>query len=57
MERVNPFDAGTITGVEDIVAEEPTSQTVQGIYDLMGRRVEVPSKGIYIVNGKKVLFK
>lgn len=55
--RVNPFDAGTITGVEDIVVEEPTSQTVQGIYDLMGRRVEVPSKGIYIVNGKKVLFK
>ena len=55
--RVNPFNAGTITGVEDIVAEEPASQTVQGIYDLMGRRVEVPSKGIYIVNGKKVLFK
>lgn len=55
--RVNPFNSGTITDVEDIVAEEPASQTMQGIYDLMGRRVEVPSKGIYIVNGKKVLFK
>ncbi len=27
------------------------------IYDLLGRRVENPSKGIYIVNGKKVVIK
>ena len=27
------------------------------IYDLSGRRVENPSRGIYIVNGKKVLIK
>ena len=27
------------------------------IYDLQGRRVETPSKGIYIVNGRKVLIK
>lgn len=26
-------------------------------YDLMGRRVDNPTKGIYIVNGKKVLFR
>ena len=24
-------------------------------YDLMGRRVDNPSKGIYIVNGKKII--
>lgn len=27
------------------------------IYDLNGRRVETPSKGIYIINGKKVVIK
>ena len=26
------------------------------VYDLQGRRVEKPSKGLYIMNGKKVLF-
>ena len=26
------------------------------IYDLQGRRVEKPGKGIYIINGKKVIF-
>lgn len=26
-------------------------------YDLQGRRVEKPTKGLYIVNGKKVIFK
>ncbi|MBR3896326.1 MAG: hypothetical protein IKJ42_04805, partial [Bacteroidaceae bacterium] len=27
------------------------------VYDLQGRRVENPAKGIYIVNGKKVVIK
>ncbi|MBR4366679.1 MAG: hypothetical protein IKP43_07865, partial [Bacteroidaceae bacterium] len=27
------------------------------IYDLTGRKVTAPQKGIYIVNGKKVLYK
>ncbi|MBO1363845.1 hypothetical protein JHU38_08700 [Prevotella sp. A2931] len=27
------------------------------VYDLQGRRVEKPGKGIYIVNGKKIVFK
>ncbi|MBQ7572392.1 MAG: hypothetical protein IJT19_09165, partial [Bacteroidaceae bacterium] len=26
------------------------------LYDLSGRRVAKPTKGLYIVNGKKVLF-
>lgn len=26
------------------------------VYDLQGRRVETPTKGVYIVNGKKVVF-
>jgi len=27
------------------------------IYDLQGRRVETPSKGVYVVNGRKVVIK
>lgn len=43
------------TGVEPIEnAEEAASRVA---YDLSGRRVSNPSKGIYIVNGKKVVLK
>ncbi len=57
LSRVNKFNDGTITGIEDIVAEDYAPKTAQGIYDMMGRRVVNPTKGIYIVNGKKVLYK
>ena len=26
------------------------------VYDLLGRRITTPTRGIYIVNGKKVIF-
>jgi hypothetical protein len=42
------------TGIEQITGE--VSQ-VCGIYDLQGRRVTTPSKGIYIVNGQKRVIK
>ncbi len=42
------------TGVEEVKGE---SATVKCIYDLQGRKVENPTKGIYIINGKKVLVK
>ena len=42
------------TGIEDV---ECKSDNVKTIYDLQGRKVEVPTKGIYIVNGNKVLIK
>ena len=42
------------TGVEEVKAE---SGKVKAIYDLQGKEVENPSKGIYIINGKKVLVK
>ena len=36
----------------------PTLSEGEGVwYDLSGRRVENPTKGIYIMNGKKVIFK
>ena len=42
------------TGIEEIAVE---SEKVQGIYDLQGRRLSAPVKGINIINGKKVLVK
>ena len=32
-------------------------QIINNLYDLQGRRVAQPSKGLYIVNGKKVIIK
>lgn len=34
-----------------------STSVVKGIYDLQGRRVLVPSKGLYIVDGKKKVIK
>lgn len=44
---------GDATMVEAVKAAEENSD----IYDLTGRRVEKMTKGIYIVNGKKVMMK
>ena len=41
-------------GIEDIKGE---SEKAQDIYDLAGRKVANPNKGIYIINGNKVLIK
>ena len=45
-----------VTGIMDTMADAQES-TDDNIYDLSGRRVEKMQKGIYIVNGKKVLVK
>ena len=42
------------TGINDVEAETAGTKV---IYDLRGQRVEHPTKGLYIVNGKKVLYK
>ena len=49
---VGQKDNNNTTSVEEI---ETVEETV--VYDLSGRRVENPTKGMYIVNGKKVLVK
>ena len=41
------------TGINTLSTKSPAEGTV---YDLMGRRVKTPSKGIYIVNGKKIFI-
>ena len=28
----------------------------ENAYDLQGRRVQTPDRGLYIINGKKVIF-
>ena len=46
------------TGIEDVYDEVKCENgKVQTIYDLQGRKVEVPSEGLYIINGKKVMIK
>ena len=47
------FDDGETTDIEEVNGEKEESI----YYDLQGRRVENPSNGIYIVNGKKVWVK
>lgn len=50
------FEDGGTTGIETI--ENSRHSTEDGIYyDLQGRRVENPTRGVYIVNGKKVVIK
>lgn len=50
------FEDGSTTGIESI--ESSKNSTEDGVYyDLQGRRVENPTRGVYIVNGKKVAIK
>lgn len=46
------FGGGT-TGIEAVTQSQRTGQ----YYTLDGRRVENPTKGLYIINGKKVILK
>lgn len=47
------FDDGTTA----IGAVTTTAQQTSGIYNLKGQRVTTPGKGLYIINGKKVIIK
>ena len=46
--------ADVATGISTVKRE---SFTVNQYYDLQGRRVAQPTKGLYIVNGKKIMLK
>ncbi len=48
---IDGSEATSIDALRMNIGEDAT------IYDLNGRRVETPSKGIYIINGKKVVIK
>ena len=46
------------TGIDEVVDDvKGENSKVKDVYDLSGRKVTNPTKGIYIVNGKKVLLK
>ena len=52
------FDDTYITGIEDTNLDASLrGEESNTLYDLQGRRVMNPTKGIYIVNGKKVMVK
>ena len=48
-------DDSDVTGINTIAnSQQPTANSC---YDLQGRKVAQPTKGLYIVNGKKVIIK
>ena len=49
-------ELGLNFGVTAIKGVAEGVQKQDSVFDLQGRRVEKPAKGLYIVNGKKVLF-
>ena len=50
---INGDITGTAVGIDNVVIVPRDGK----IYDLQGRRVSRPGKGIYIVDGKKMIFK
>ena len=53
---VNLFFKDSATGINSVENEGMGIKNAK-VYDLQGRRVWNPTKGIYIVNGKKVMVK
>ena len=51
------IDEGSITGISDTIATDATDTTDACTYDLQGRRVSAPTKGLYIKGGKKIYVK
>ena len=46
-----------VTGIESVQNEEGRTVTDHSVYDITGRRIERPSKGLYIVNGQKTIVR
>lgn len=51
------FDGDDTTGIEAVSTQREEEIKDNVYYDLSGRRVAQPTKGLYIVNGKKVIIK
>lgn len=54
MFKFGNFNQGNATSVDEIVVDSDADRSDNIYYDLSGRAVENPVKGIYIYNGKKV---
>ena len=50
------IDFGNTTGISTTLVNSE-KRIVNSVYDLQGRKVAQPTKGLYIVNGKKVIIK
>lgn len=61
VERATPFtyNLQNATGIDGVEAETASGKNATSIYDLQGRRLkEIPArKGIYLIDGKKILVK
>ena len=55
IKKIEVYGYATSTGISGIKTADDSANGIY--YDLQGRRVEKPTKGIYIVNGKKVVLK
>lgn len=42
--------------IDDVSVNQISTSSIDIIYDLMGRKVSSPSKGIYVVNGRKMVL-
>ena len=50
-------EEGTVNGIDEVTETTVETDANAVYYDLQGRRVDHPVRGIYIVNGKKVIIK
>lgn len=55
-EKITLLQMDTPTAIESVGNEKPLLQS-KGLYDLNGRRIATPHKGIYIKDGKKFIQK
>lgn len=53
---INYSFTGKKVNITDGIQKLNSKKTDNVIYDLQGRRISKPTKGIYIVNGKKVVY-
>lgn len=44
-----------LTGIETVVTDGSNTDNI--IYDMQGRRLDVPKAGLNIINGKKVMIR
>ena len=53
------WDDDTVTGLDGVAADDNRANpNLDGtIYNLQGQKVDHPTRGIYIINGKKVVIK
>ena len=54
-DAVGVYDGDEAPMLDGITTTVVNTQSITTYYDLMGRIVDVPSKGVYIKNGKKYI--